>query len=250
MIRRPPRSTLSSSSAASDVYKRQGINAEYGAVISGEMATPAGAGLVVSLRNNSIALLRGTALATAVCISVITPLVFALENFLPNGRMLFVCSTILVHETLYFSSFWMLSFLETTWPDCKLPRAPAQVAPQSQVKAAFKRTLMSHLTLQPIGLTLAYSFYPCAATLDSVFTVAAQLMTCQFCECLMFYTTHRMLHSKPLYARIHKVHHEFKGTVPVAAEHAHPIEQILGNHIPVFSAPIFLGVSLPVFLTW
>eukprot|EP00656_Telonema_subtile_P038775 TRINITY_DN43957_c0_g1_i2.p1 TRINITY_DN43957_c0_g1~~TRINITY_DN43957_c0_g1_i2.p1 ORF type:complete len:660 (+),score=208.67 TRINITY_DN43957_c0_g1_i2:77-2056(+) len=30
MIRRPPKSTLSSSSAASDVYKRQGINAEYG----------------------------------------------------------------------------------------------------------------------------------------------------------------------------------------------------------------------------
>eukprot|EP00658_Telonema_sp_P-2_P070323 TRINITY_DN59870_c0_g1_i2.p1 TRINITY_DN59870_c0_g1~~TRINITY_DN59870_c0_g1_i2.p1 ORF type:complete len:482 (+),score=132.65 TRINITY_DN59870_c0_g1_i2:122-1567(+) len=33
MIRRPPRSTLSSSSAASDVYKRQGINADYGARI-------------------------------------------------------------------------------------------------------------------------------------------------------------------------------------------------------------------------
>eukprot|EP00658_Telonema_sp_P-2_P083757 TRINITY_DN9151_c0_g1_i6.p1 TRINITY_DN9151_c0_g1~~TRINITY_DN9151_c0_g1_i6.p1 ORF type:complete len:116 (+),score=51.15 TRINITY_DN9151_c0_g1_i6:126-473(+) len=32
MIRRPPRSTLSSSSAASDVYKRQ-INAEYGIVM-------------------------------------------------------------------------------------------------------------------------------------------------------------------------------------------------------------------------
>eukprot|EP00656_Telonema_subtile_P056803 TRINITY_DN9175_c0_g1_i1.p1 TRINITY_DN9175_c0_g1~~TRINITY_DN9175_c0_g1_i1.p1 ORF type:complete len:221 (-),score=39.89 TRINITY_DN9175_c0_g1_i1:111-773(-) len=31
MTRQPPRSTLSSSSAASDVYKRQGINAEYGA---------------------------------------------------------------------------------------------------------------------------------------------------------------------------------------------------------------------------
>eukprot|EP00830_Metopus_es_P007832 TRINITY_DN17495_c0_g1_i2.p2 TRINITY_DN17495_c0_g1~~TRINITY_DN17495_c0_g1_i2.p2 ORF type:complete len:115 (+),score=45.86 TRINITY_DN17495_c0_g1_i2:9-353(+) len=29
MIRRPPRSTLDRSSAASDVYKRQGINAEY-----------------------------------------------------------------------------------------------------------------------------------------------------------------------------------------------------------------------------
>eukprot|EP01098_Paradermamoeba_levis_P013543 TRINITY_DN61_c0_g1_i4.p1 TRINITY_DN61_c0_g1~~TRINITY_DN61_c0_g1_i4.p1 ORF type:complete len:148 (-),score=35.31 TRINITY_DN61_c0_g1_i4:142-585(-) len=32
MIRRPPRSTHCISSAASDVYKRQGINAEYGAM--------------------------------------------------------------------------------------------------------------------------------------------------------------------------------------------------------------------------
>eukprot|EP00656_Telonema_subtile_P019352 TRINITY_DN2061_c0_g1_i1.p2 TRINITY_DN2061_c0_g1~~TRINITY_DN2061_c0_g1_i1.p2 ORF type:complete len:116 (-),score=33.40 TRINITY_DN2061_c0_g1_i1:223-570(-) len=39
MIRRPPRSTLSSSSAASDVYKRQGINAEYGESGSKQMAT-------------------------------------------------------------------------------------------------------------------------------------------------------------------------------------------------------------------
>eukprot|EP00656_Telonema_subtile_P034007 TRINITY_DN38148_c0_g1_i1.p1 TRINITY_DN38148_c0_g1~~TRINITY_DN38148_c0_g1_i1.p1 ORF type:complete len:128 (-),score=36.55 TRINITY_DN38148_c0_g1_i1:194-577(-) len=37
MIRRPPRSTLSSSSAASDVYKRQGINAEYGALATTAM---------------------------------------------------------------------------------------------------------------------------------------------------------------------------------------------------------------------
>eukprot|EP00656_Telonema_subtile_P003112 TRINITY_DN11430_c0_g2_i2.p1 TRINITY_DN11430_c0_g2~~TRINITY_DN11430_c0_g2_i2.p1 ORF type:complete len:771 (+),score=122.96 TRINITY_DN11430_c0_g2_i2:92-2404(+) len=38
MIGRPPRSTLSSSSAASDVYKRQGINAEYGRVHKSKMA--------------------------------------------------------------------------------------------------------------------------------------------------------------------------------------------------------------------
>eukprot|EP00656_Telonema_subtile_P018267 TRINITY_DN19850_c0_g1_i1.p1 TRINITY_DN19850_c0_g1~~TRINITY_DN19850_c0_g1_i1.p1 ORF type:complete len:270 (+),score=85.66 TRINITY_DN19850_c0_g1_i1:77-886(+) len=38
MIRRPPRSTLSSSSAASDVYKRQGINAEYGGIEASAMS--------------------------------------------------------------------------------------------------------------------------------------------------------------------------------------------------------------------
>eukprot|EP00826_Nyctotherus_ovalis_P039460 TRINITY_DN3799_c0_g1_i3.p1 TRINITY_DN3799_c0_g1~~TRINITY_DN3799_c0_g1_i3.p1 ORF type:complete len:125 (-),score=27.23 TRINITY_DN3799_c0_g1_i3:227-580(-) len=38
MIRRPPRSTLDRSSAASDVYKRQGINAEYmGEIIVAEV---------------------------------------------------------------------------------------------------------------------------------------------------------------------------------------------------------------------
>eukprot|EP00658_Telonema_sp_P-2_P036199 TRINITY_DN26232_c0_g1_i3.p1 TRINITY_DN26232_c0_g1~~TRINITY_DN26232_c0_g1_i3.p1 ORF type:complete len:357 (-),score=63.18 TRINITY_DN26232_c0_g1_i3:208-1278(-) len=58
MIRRPPRSTLSSSSAASDVYKRQGINAEYGAHFTPSSAclrlmsaesTPTGAGSPVSM---------------------------------------------------------------------------------------------------------------------------------------------------------------------------------------------------------
>eukprot|EP00656_Telonema_subtile_P038833 TRINITY_DN439_c0_g1_i2.p1 TRINITY_DN439_c0_g1~~TRINITY_DN439_c0_g1_i2.p1 ORF type:complete len:104 (-),score=18.22 TRINITY_DN439_c0_g1_i2:227-538(-) len=39
MIRRPPRSPLSSSSAASDVYKRQGINAEYGSSHLANMTT-------------------------------------------------------------------------------------------------------------------------------------------------------------------------------------------------------------------
>eukprot|EP00658_Telonema_sp_P-2_P003170 TRINITY_DN11163_c0_g1_i1.p1 TRINITY_DN11163_c0_g1~~TRINITY_DN11163_c0_g1_i1.p1 ORF type:complete len:199 (+),score=52.86 TRINITY_DN11163_c0_g1_i1:119-715(+) len=42
MIRRPPRSTLSSSSAASDVYKRQGINAEYGEARNFGNATASG----------------------------------------------------------------------------------------------------------------------------------------------------------------------------------------------------------------
>ena len=41
MIRRPPRSTLSSSSAASDVYKRQDI---YSTIVRGAVWTPQGGG--------------------------------------------------------------------------------------------------------------------------------------------------------------------------------------------------------------
>src|SRR5664280_3913871 len=49
MIRRPPRSTLSSSSAASDVYKRQGANRAEGAgmVSGGQLATFFAASIVI-----------------------------------------------------------------------------------------------------------------------------------------------------------------------------------------------------------
>lgn len=41
-----------------------------------------------------------------------------------------------------------------------------------------------------------------------------------------FYWTHRLLHSKSLYARFHKQHHEYTGTISFAAEYAHPLEAI------------------------
>lgn len=43
----------------------------------------------------------------------------------------------------------------------------------------------------------------------------------------LFYWTHRAMHeSKWLYRHIHKVHHEFKGSLSIAAEYAHPVEQV------------------------
>ena len=49
---------------------------------------------------------------------------------------------------------------------------------------------------------------------------------------------------------LHQVHHEFKSSISIAAEYAHPVEQMIGNYIPVLVAPILLQVSLPVWLTW
>eukprot|EP00658_Telonema_sp_P-2_P034607 TRINITY_DN2524_c0_g2_i2.p1 TRINITY_DN2524_c0_g2~~TRINITY_DN2524_c0_g2_i2.p1 ORF type:complete len:336 (+),score=90.44 TRINITY_DN2524_c0_g2_i2:133-1140(+) len=59
MIRRPPRSTLSSSSAASDVYKRQGINAEYGNRRLNPMSKSDAATAEVELRNQDLPVASG-----------------------------------------------------------------------------------------------------------------------------------------------------------------------------------------------
>lgn len=49
---------------------------------------------------------------------------------------------------------------------------------------------------------------------------------------VMFYFAHRLFHSKLLYPIFHKQHHEFNGTMGIAAEYANPIEQIFANMIP------------------
>jgi len=44
-----------------------------------------------------------------------------------------------------------------------------------------------------------------------------------------FYSTHYLLHSKLLYARIHKFHHRFKAPTAVACVYANPIEFVIGS---------------------
>jgi len=66
----------------------------------------------------------------------------------------------------------------------------------------------------------------------------------------LFYWTHRILHHRFLYKRIHKIHHQYKKSIGIASLHAHPIEYILSNIIPTAAGSLFIRPHISTFWIW
>jgi len=76
--------------------------------------------------------------------------------------------------------------------------------------------------------------------LPDLFTILWQVLFFMLAEDTAFYWSHRFLHWDKVYPYIHKIHHEYKNTISIAAEHAHPVEyfsNILNNSF----GPLLLG---------
>jgi len=62
-----------------------------------------------------------------------------------------------------------------------------------------------------------------------------------------FYLTHRALHAHPfIYKHIHKQHHEYSGSIGLAAEYANPVESLISNIIPSLGGVILFGCHHPI----
>jgi sterol desaturase/sphingolipid hydroxylase (fatty acid hydroxylase superfamily) len=66
------------------------------------------------------------------------------------------------------------------------------------------------------------------------------------------YSTHRLMHTPFFYSRIHKKHHEYRGSISYSAEYAHPVEFIGVNVIAAGTGAMILGPRMHIvtFLTW
>lgn len=58
---------------------------------------------------------------------------------------------------------------------------------------------------------------------------------------LTFYPMHKLMHWKPIYNRVHKVHHEWKHPISVAAVYNHPLEYMTASFIPLMIGPTLCG---------
>lgn len=82
-------------------------------------------------------------------------------------------------------------------------------------------------------------------------TLVWQLAVAMVVEDTMFYWGHRALHTWPaLYQRVHKIHHEYAHPVVASSEHAHPVEFLLGNLLPVLTPALALDMHLWTAFFW
>lgn len=77
---------------------------------------------------------------------------------------------------------------------------------------------------------------PLPSPLRAIAELAVNLLSWE----VLFYTSHRILHTPRFYKMIHKKHHTYKAPITLASNYANDIEHICGNVLPGLVAPLIM----------
>eukprot|EP01064_Diplonema_japonicum_P032006 TRINITY_DN5921_c0_g1_i1.p1 TRINITY_DN5921_c0_g1~~TRINITY_DN5921_c0_g1_i1.p1 ORF type:complete len:273 (+),score=26.97 TRINITY_DN5921_c0_g1_i1:467-1285(+) len=160
----------------------------------------------------------------------------------------FAVSSIVVYNVVWVTAVTTLQVLECGG---EFPRKPTQVPTEELTRGSFKACLIGHFSTTPLLLLFVIpsivdgglgSIFPSNTTLEfpNFLTAFTQLFTCHFSTELSFYAAHTFLHTQSMYARYHKRHHEYTGTVVLGAEHSSFLETV-ANSLCTFAGPVILG---------
>lgn len=213
----------------------------------------------ISLFDTLVQILRSVVFQSGVIGTIITILIYPfyiqfmtwLKNNLGdygNDAMLVTIVLSISHTATYilvngiFGSFDYFQLFQ----EYKLARKPYMNPKKELIFKCLLEALIGQLILNPLGTY--YLLYPgftksgmseVFSPLPTNFELFRGYCVANLFNGVTFYFAHRLFHSKLLYPIFHKQHHEFNGTMGIAAEYANPIEQIFANMIPSLLGLIF-----------
>ena len=172
-----------------------------------------------------------------------------------DDRIIFMIGTWLVHFTVFWgwNAFLTICYKYNLFPE---RRIQGGANPSKElIKDCVIHLLTNHLLIQPIALYFLYPAFAYFGTtirgpLPSMQIIVRDLAVAALINDTLFYWGHRMLHHKYIYKYIHKQHHQFKATIGIACEYAHPVEDIISNLIPTLSGCLIMGSHILVFWLW
>lgn len=186
------------------------------------------------------------------------PLYLKLINRLQwSDAAVFALVTSLSHSIPYVvtHSFFALCDKFGWFKRHRLPRKQAQL-PSKQL---IVRTLIQAAVGQLTTPVIAYLMYkhvlrsPTSqnAPMPSLTKTWAHFAGATMVNEIGFYTVHRILHEFPwLYKNIHKQHHQYIGTISIAAEYAALPEEIFAATLPTIGYMMWARVPFPIFAVW
>lgn len=136
-------------------------------------------------------------------------------------------------------------------------RVQGQAFPSNELimESAWK-IFKSHFIMGPIAIY--YGFYPffvwrgmgLRGDIPGLHIWIRDFLVSTLINDCLFYWAHRLLHTKFMYKRFHKQHHNFNVPIGLASEHAHPVEDILANIIPTLFGSVLMRSHCVVMWSW